>query len=219
MLRILYIDELRGFLKSKVIYVLIIGLPVISLLIHYFRPDTEGIPLSRFVAILIAGIGGTLSAVVLSTTITTERMNRVYDLFLVRPVQRWQLLTAKYFAIITCLIAAVAISMGCALLIDRIELGVPVADLLRNTIESLVISVAGIAIACSVGILFGILFTSVAVSAILAVYLGNQLTSIIILPTVLIEGFDPLLYSAAIGVGIPLLVMGISIALFNRKTL
>lgn len=219
MLRILYTDELRGYLKSKVIYVLLIGLPVLALLLHYFRPDTEGIPLSRFVAILIAGISGTLSAVLLSTTITTERLNRVYDLFLVRPVQRWQLLVAKYLAIITCLTAAVVISMGCALLIDRFELRVPIADLIEDIIESLALSMAGIAIACSIGILFGILFTSVAVSAILAVYLGNQLTGIVILPAVLIEGFDPLLYSVAIGIGIPVLVMSISVAVFNRKML
>jgi ABC-2 type transport system permease protein len=218
-LRILYLDELRGYLRSKVVIVLMIGLPVLAVLLHALRPDAEGVPLSLFVAILISGIGGTLAAVVLSTSITSERMHGVFDLFLVRPVKRRQLLIAKYFAMLTCLTAAVVVSMGLALCVDAATVGLPVDDLGREIVQSLIIGFAAVAIACSAGVLFGTLFSNVAVSAILAVYLGNQLTGIIVLPTVLVEGFDPVLYAIAVGTALPALILTTAVIIFERKGL
>jgi len=78
-LKILYIDEMRGFYKSKVMIVLWIGMPLISFLIQFLQPDLEGIPVTYFVAVLTASIGGTLSSVMLSTSITSERNQNVYD--------------------------------------------------------------------------------------------------------------------------------------------
>ena len=219
MLGLLYADELRGFVKSKAMIVLLVGLPLLSILMQLLQPNTEGIPLSYFVAILVSGIGGTLGAVLLSTSITSERLRHVYDLFLVRPVRRSQLVLAKFFSALTCLVAAVVLSVGLGFLIDILRSEAAVASLAEGMLYPTVISIAGIAVACSTGILFGMLFSSVAVSAILAVYLGNQLTALIILPTVLVEGFDPLLYAIAVGIGLPTILLLAAIAVFRKKAL
>ena len=100
----LYRDELSGFARSKVMIILWIGLPALVILLRLIRPDADEIPLFVFTAVLISAIGGTLSAVMLSTTVTNEKQRHVYDLFLVRPVQRSTLLLAKYFAVLRIII-------------------------------------------------------------------------------------------------------------------
>lgn len=215
---LLYTDELRGFARSKVMYVLWIGLPVLTIIIRLARPDTEGIPLLSFVAIMIASIGGTLSAVLLSTTVTSERNRHVYDLFLIRPVERRDLIIAKYLAALTCLVIAAVLSMGLGAAVDAFS-GNLQPGIVKNSLESVVISVASMAIACSVGLFFGIVVNSVAVSAILSVYLGNQLSAIIILPTVLVESLNRMGFSAAVGIAFPVVLLFVTIKIFERKSL
>lgn len=216
-LGLLYLDEMKGFYKSKVMIVLWVGMPFLSFLMQFLQPDLEGIPVSAFVAILISSIGGTLSSVMLSTSITSERNRNVYDLFLIRPVKRYEILLSKYFAVFTCLIIAILISLGFGILIDAYTIETPVSDLLQNNLESLTISLAGISISCSIGIFFGILVKSVPVAAILSVYLGNQIASLIILPTIMIEGLDPIIYSGIIGIGVTIISLTISVIIFNKK--
>jgi ABC-2 type transport system permease protein len=216
-LGLLYLDEMKGFYKSKVMIVLWVGMPFLSFLMQFLQPDLEGIPVSTFVAILISSIGGTLSSVMLSTSITSERNRNVYDLFLIRPVKRYEILLSKYFAVFTCLIIAALFSLGLGLLIDASTIETPLSDLLQNNLESLTISLAGISISCSIGIFFGIIVNSVPVAAILSVYLGNQISGFIILPTILIEGLDPIIYSSIIGIGLTVILLAISIIIFNKK--
>ena len=110
-LKILFVDELKGFYKSKVMIVLWVGLPLLSLLFHYIVPDTEGIPISSIVAIILSSIGGTLGSAMLSTSIASEKIRHVYDLFLIRPVKRTSILLAKFFSVYLCLIIATGISL------------------------------------------------------------------------------------------------------------
>jgi ABC-2 type transport system permease protein len=217
-LGLLYTDELRGYYKSKLMIVLWIGLPALSLLMVLLNPDLEGIPLSRFVAILIGSIGGTLSSVMLSTTITGERNRNVYDLFLIRPVKRGEIILAKYFAVLTCMLLAVAFSLVLGIIVDIIRIGTPILELLQSNAESLIVSIATICIACSIGVFFGILINSIAVSAVLAVYLGNQISSIIILPTILITGIPIEIYAISTGIGVSAIILLVSIIIFNKKS-
>jgi ABC-2 type transport system permease protein len=217
-LGLLYTDELKGYYKSKLMLVLWVGLPLLSFLMQFLNPDLEGIPISTFVAILVGSIGGTLSSVMLSTTITGERNRNVYDLFLIRPVKRWEILVSKYFAVLTCLLLAILISLLMGIVVDVIKIGTPIIELLRNNAESLIISLATISIACSIGVFFGAIINSVAVSAVLSVYLGNQVSSIIILPTILIPGIPVELYSILTGLGVSSIVLVVSIIIFNKKS-
>ena len=216
--RILYTDELRGLARSRVMIALWVGLPLLTLLLKLIQPNTEGVPLLTFAAILAGSIGGTLSAVLLSTTITSERNRHVYDLFLTRPVHRRTLLLAKFFAALTCLFVAALGSIGLALVVDAAT-GALVPGLAGQLGESLLVSVAGMAVASAVGVLFGVLVNSIAVSAILSVYLGNQLSAIIILPTVLVEGLNVPLFASLVGALVPAAVMVIAVVVFERKNL
>jgi len=197
--------------------VLWIGLPFLSFLIQFIDPgELEGMPISFLVSILVSSIGGTLSAIMLSTSIVSEKNRHVYELFLIRPVKRSSLILAKYLAVYLCLIVAVAISLSIGLIVDGFTSRLS-ENFLNITFEYLIMGFSSMSITCSIGILFGVVISSVPVAAILSVYLGSQLSSLIILPVFFLEGLDPVILSLALGIPISIIVIGIDISLFNRQ--
>ncbi len=215
-LRLLFLDELKGYAKSKVMLVLWFGLPLLSFLIQFFNPaELEGMPISFLVALVVSSIGGTLSVIMLSTTIVSEKNRHVYELFLIRPVRRSSLILAKFLAVYLCLVIAVSISLIIGLIFDAFT-GDLIENYLKITFESLIIGISSMAITCSIGILFGVLVSSVPVAAILSVYLGSQLSSLIILPTFFIPGLDTQTLALTLGITLTTIIMGINIILFNR---
>ncbi len=215
-LLLLFLDELKGYAKSKVMIVLWFGLPLLSFLIQYINPNQlEGMPISFLVALVVSSIGGTLSVIMLSTTIVSEKNRHVYELFLIRPVRRSSLILAKFLAVYLCLVIAVSISLTIGLIIDAFT-GDLIENYLNVTFESLIIGISSMAITCSIGILFGVLISSVPVAAILSVYLGSQLSSLIILPTFFIPGLDTQMLALTLGITLTTIIMGINIILFNR---
>lgn len=215
-LLLLFLDELKGFAKSKVMIILWFGLPALAILIHFIQPETEDFPITSLVTIVVSSIGSTLSSIMLSTSIVNEKNKHVYELFLVRPVKRYSLLISKFLAVYLCLVIAVGLSLLVGLVIDGITVGIP-EDFLDLIFDSLSISLSSMAITCSIGIFFGVLVSSVAAAAILSVYLGSQLSSIILLPTFFSETLDPVLLALTIGVSATITIMIINIFIFSRK--
>jgi len=216
-LKILFVDELKGFYKSKVMIVLWLGLPLISLLFRYITPEIEEFPFSSVVAIILSSIGGTLASAMLSTSIANEKIRHVYDLFLIRPVKRVNILLAKYFSVYLCLIIATGISLTLGLILDQIFIGSLPEYVLNQTLESLTISLAAMAISCSIGIFFGVIVSSVPVATILSVYIGNQISAISILPTVFLDFIDPIIFSLLVGCIAAVIMLTVSSILFTRK--
>ncbi|HKJ86620.1 MAG TPA: ABC transporter permease, partial [Spirochaetia bacterium] len=201
-----------------VMIILAVGLPALVVLLRLIQPATEGIPFFSFTAILIASIGGTLGAVLLSTGITNERAHHVYDLFLIRPVRRSALVLGKYFGALTVLLATAVLALLLGIVADLLA-GRPTVDIVTSAVEPVVLSLAGMAIACSVGVLLGVLVESVAVSAILSVYLGNQLGALAVLPSALAPQLPIIPLAVAAGVLVPAIALTAAIAVFKRKTL
>ncbi len=216
-LKILFVDELKGFYKSKVMIVLWVGLPLISLLFRYITPEIEEFPFSSVVAIILSSIGGTLASAMLSTSIANEKIRHVYDLFLIRPVKRVNILLAKYFSVYLCLIIATGISLTLGLILDQIFIGSLPEYVLNQTLESLTISLAAMAISCSIGIFFGVIVSSVPVATILSVYIGNQISAISILPTIFLDFIDPIIFSLLVGSIAAVIMLTVSSILFTRK--
>lgn len=213
---LLFLDEIKGFAKSKVMIVLWLGLPLLSFLIHFLQPEAEELPIIFLVGIVVSSLGGTLSVIMLSTSIVSEKNRHVYELFLIRPVRRSSLLLAKFLAVYSCLVIAVFISLIVGMIIDAFTVGLS-EYFINETFESLVISISSMAITCSIGILFGVLVSSVPVAAILSVYLGSQLSSLILLLAFFIPLIDPVTLALSLGVIITTTIMGINVLLFNRQ--
>jgi hypothetical protein len=142
----------------------------------------------------------------------------VYDLFLIRNQKiRSSLILAKFSAVYICLIIAATFSIIIGLIIDYFMLDLTIDALLEDIWDPITISFAAMAIACAAGILIGILVESVPAAAILAIYLGNQLSLIAVLPVLFFEELDPVIFATGIGIALTGLFLTIDVILFNRK--
>jgi ABC-2 type transport system permease protein len=197
--------------------VLWVGLPILTIVMHFFQPDMEEFPFSFLVSIVISTIGGTLASSMLSTSLTSEINQKVYDLFLIRPLKRITILLTKFSAVYFCLVIAIIISLTLGLIIDYLTIGGLTEKVIITLFESLAISLAAIAVSCSIGLLFGITISSVPVAAILSVYLGNQLSALSILPSLFLDIINPFLFAAVIGVSVPVILLSISSIIFIHK--
>lgn len=214
---ILFKDEIKGFYLSKIMLVLWVGMPLLSIFMHFLQPDAEGIPITILVGLLIASLGGVLSSVMLSTTIVSEKNRHVYDLFLIRPVKRFHMMFAKFLAVYSCLGIASLISLGLGMIIDSLTNDIPLNLIMDETLDAIVMSFAAMAIACSAGILIGILSDSVMIAAILSIYLANQLSMLAILPGIMIENIDTLLFSGIVGVIVSIIILIVIAKVVEKK--
>ena len=184
---LLFVDELRGFYKSKVMIFLWIGLPIIALLFRFISAGSSGqnISFTLISALIVSSIGGTLASVMLAVFIINEKNRHVYDLFLIRPLKRRDIILAKFFSVYTCVAIASFIAVLARMITDYITTGSLSTAILSNAGQSLATSLSMIAVSCAAGVLIGVASPSVLVGAILVIYGGNQISVIPLIPTLL----------------------------------
>jgi ABC-2 type transport system permease protein len=209
-------DELNGFYRSWVMLALWVGMPALSLVLYAAEPKT-GIPVAVFTSLIVGSIGGTLASAMLAVSIINERERHVYDLFVIRPVKRREILISKFLAVYLCLLVAGVLALGVGLLADYSTTGlfpgVPAASLEA----AVILLVSMLAISCSAGILIGVVSPSVLVGVILVLYGGNQASAAAILPALLYASYNWFPLVAGAGVSSVLLVG--AIAIFNVRQL
>lgn len=209
--------ELVGFYRSKVMLALWVGLPVLSVALYLLSPDLGGITVAAFTSILVGSLGGTLSSAMLAVSIISERDRHVYDLFLIRPVRRRDLLLAKFLAVSGCVLVAGLLAQGLGTVVDLVRPGgAPPLDV-TVLASSLIILVSMVVISASAGILIGVVSPSALVAVILVLYGGNQLASAAILP-VLLEKTE-IWFPLVPGAGITAALLVGAIVLFSRSRL
>ncbi len=219
-LGLLYADEMRGFYKSYVMLALWVGLPALTIALHFLQPLIEpamqGWSLSYVVSITIAGIGGPLASVSLSASIVSERNQKVYELFLIRPVRRSSLILAKFAATYTCLVVATIISLASGMVIDS-WLGVPFESLWNEIVTSVVVTLSAMAMACSVAVLIGMFVSSVALASIVSIFGGEILILVPMLPNYFDPSADPVPLAIVSGLVITSLSLVLTIYVFNHR--
>lgn len=214
---LLFKDELNGFYRSKVMLALWVGLPVMALLLYFLTDDIEGMPVTMFTGLLVSSIGGLLTSVLIVVNILNEKEKKVYDLFLIRPIRRENLLLAKFAAVFLCVIVASFIAIFLAAILDSVANGYDVQEMLASMKDSLLITVSLMAINCSAGVLIGVFSPSVLVGVLLVLFGSNQLSSLVLLP--MITGWGEMWMVALASVGISALLLFGASLLFRRKEL
>ncbi|MGD6850804.1 MAG: hypothetical protein ACQCN6_01940 [Candidatus Bathyarchaeia archaeon] len=217
-LGLLFTDELRGFYKSKVMIFLWVGLPVIALLFRFVQVSTSGqdIPFTVISSLVVSSIGGTLAAVMLAVFIINEKNRHVYDLFLIRPIKRRDIVLAKFLSVYTCVAIASAIAVFVGIVTDFATTGALPANVLSSTGQSLATSLSMIAVSCSAGVLIGVASPSVLVGAILVIYGGNQISVIPLVPTLMGLSYADL-YTIGLAATVAASLVAGAVLLFNRK--
>ncbi len=217
-LPLLYMDELRGFYKSKVMLFLWIGLPIISILFRFVEYTNTGQTISFTVisALVISSLAGTLAAVMLTISVINEKNRHVYELFLIRPLKRREIILAKFLSVYTCVAIASFIAVFFGMGTDYLTTGALSTEVLNNLGQSLAVSLSMVAVACSVGVLIGVAAPSVLVGAILVIYGGNQISVIPLVPT-LLNISDATLFTIGLAALITVLILVVAVGLFDRK--
>lgn len=217
-LYLLFKDEIIGFFKSKVMVLLWIGMPLLMLLMRFLIPSNEEMPVTIVSLSTIATLAGSLGGVMLGTGIVSERTKGVYDLFLIRPVRRHEIVLAKFLSVIFCLVIASTISILVGVVYDvASESLLDPIELLENNIEGLIIVAASMSISCSFGIFMAMALNSVAAVGVLTYYLGSYLSLLIILPQLYFESLDMAIVAPILGIGITSVLLYISTILFKKK--
>ncbi len=217
-LPLLYVDELRGFYKSKVMLFLWIGLPIISVLFHFVEYGTTGQTLSFTVisALVISSLAGTLAAVMLTVSIINEKNRHVYELFLIRPIKRREIILAKFLSVYTCVAVASFIAVFFGMGTDYLTTGALSTGVLNNLGQSLAVSLSMVAVACAAGVLIGVAAPSVLVGSILVIYGGNQISVIPLVPT-LLNISDATQFTIGLAALITASILVVAAWLFERK--
>jgi ABC-2 type transport system permease protein len=217
-LALLFIDELRGFYKSKVMLFLWVGLPVIVILFRFVQVSTTGQEISFTVisTLIVSSLAGTLASVMLAVSIINEKNRHVYELFLIRPLKRRDLLFSKYLSVYLCVAIASLISVLVGIATDLLIGGSLSSAVFNSLGQSLALSFSMIAIACAAGVLIGVVSPSVLVGAILVIYGGNQTSIIPLLPT-LLNIPDAVLFTIALAVATAAGLLAGALFLFGRK--
>jgi ABC-2 type transport system permease protein len=217
-LGLLFVDELRGFYKSKVMIFLWIGLPIIALLFRFVSASSSGqnIPFTLISSIVVSSIAGTLASVMLAVFIINEKNRHVYELFLIRPLKRRDIILAKFFSVYTCVAIASLIAVLAGMITDYATTGTLSATVLSNAGQSLATSLSMIAVSCAAGVLIGVASPSVLVGAILVIYGGNQISVIPLVPT-LLNLQDATVFTIVLAGATAAGLLAAAVALFERK--
>ena len=216
--RLLLADELRGFYKSKVMIFLWIGLPLIALIFRFIQVESTGqaIPFTVISALVVSSLAGTLASVMLAVSIINEKNRHVYELFLIRPLKRRDIIFAKFFSVYGCVAIASFTAVLVGIVTDYLTIGALPATIITDTLQSLAISLSMIAVSCSAGVLIGIGSPTVLVGAILVLYGGNQISVIPLVPTML-NLPEATLFTIGLAAAVTAALLMAAIALFEKK--
>ncbi len=217
-LPLLYFDELKGFYKSKVMLFLWVGLPLVAVLFRFMQYSSTGqaIPFTVISALIVSSLAGTLAAVMLAVSIINEKNRHVYELFLIRPLKRRDIVLAKFLSVYTCVAVASFIAVAVGVAADYFTANAFPPTVLNDTVQSLAISLSMVAVSCSAGVLIGIGSPTVLVGAILVIYGGNQISVIPLVPTML-NLPEATLFTVALAAAVAASLLVGAVALFERK--
>lgn len=181
-------DEFIGYAKSKVMLVLWILMPVLSIVIYLALPGGIRIGLvtmsmvsaTMFMSIVMSSLASTVASIMVAVDLVGERNRKVYDLFVIRPVPRDAIIWSKFIAVLSAVIVACIVAFACGIAIDAVRGRFP--DL-RDLAESLAQLVGVLAISTGAAVFIGVLARSILVAVILVLYVGQNLTILPFLPT------------------------------------
>ena len=213
----LFKDELTGFYNSSVMTALWVGLPIIGIVLYLINPGTEpDIPFSVLFASLVSGLGGTLASIMISVHLIHERSQHVYELFLVRPVPRREILLSKFLAVFVCVAIASAVSLSLGVVLDLIFHGSPADTLTTRPLESLVLGLVAIAVACSAGVVIGVIARTVLLGIVLIVFVSSNVSAVIVMFPAMLKLPNPFVFTLLVGVAVTAICMIVATSIFNR---
>ncbi|HEX2900376.1 MAG TPA: ABC transporter permease, partial [Bacteroidia bacterium] len=180
---LLFLDELKGFAKSSVMLAMWVGMPLMGIGLYYLLPsglpvntftdDKFVIPASAFLSVMLSSIAGLLAATLVSIEIVNEKNKKIYDLFLIRPINRGSFMWAKFFAVSFCVSVAMVFALCGGLLLD-VARGIPLSPMvLESILDSTLAAIGVILVSTAAGILIGMISKTVIIAVMLVWFVGQ----------------------------------------------
>ncbi len=225
-LSLLFWDEYRYFCKSRVMIYLWLGIPLIMVTFHLLPKNSNQNPALHSV-FMATGTFGMIAGAMLCASIISELNRGVYVLLLVRPLNRHHILIAKYLVVLLSVGLAFIISICLCIAVDYgFSEHARGEAILSDAVLSLCFFFCLLSVTASEGVLFGILARSLNVGMILYIILCmNSQVGVMAFCTYLPKWLNqpPLWLHALVLIGsggaATLVLMGIAIALFNKRQL
>ena len=223
---LLFKDELYGFARSGVMITLFILLPILAIPTYLLMVKSgEASPfymvfgkrsILDMVALLVSNLGAQITALVLTVNIINEKQNKVYDIFVIRPIRRANILLTKFFSVFLSVSIACLLAIMVGVVFELIR-GVDLSPgLIYKTLESFVLSFGIIGTFSAIGILFGIMADSIIVGVILVLFIGGNAPYLPMLPGMLGMS-NSALWSLIFGIITTAGILLIAISIFNKK--
>lgn len=217
---LLFSDEIRGFYRSRLMLVLWLGLPLAAILIYALTPENlladQPLSLSLFTALMVSTVAALLASVMLSVNLVNEIEDGSLDLFLVRPVRRWEILISKFLAVFICVVVASLIALGAGIGLDVLLLDNSLTQATMGLEDSLLSLFIVMGVSCSAALLISVFSRSVLVAVILVIFGANQLSALLLLPILLDLGS---LEAGLAGLAISVICLLLSAIVFQRREL
>jgi ABC-2 type transport system permease protein len=185
-------DELIGFARSRVMLVLWVLLPAISVIGYLVLSGSKELSTAfrgagqmsatTFMSFLLSSLAGTIAALMVAVDVVSEKQRKVYELFVIRPIRRDSIIWAKFVAVFACVTVACVVSLLLGLAVDAVRGHVPSGGDLLVLLKALASLTAVIALSAAVGVMFGVISRTILVAVILVLYVGQNLAVVPMLP-------------------------------------
>lgn len=218
-------DELIGFARSKVMLVLWVLLPLITVSGYLLITSSTELKAAfggtmsatAFMSYLMSMLSGTVAALMVAVDIVSERQRKVYELFVIRPVRREIILWAKFVAVFGCVTFACVASIALGIGVDAAR-GEMLSGAMAYDAFKALVSLAGvIAISAAVGVFFGVMSRTILVAVLLILYVGQYLTFVPMLPIFFGVLPDQMWLIMLMTVALCAMLMAASIAMFRKS--
>jgi ABC-2 type transport system permease protein len=218
-------DELIGFSKSKVMLVLWVILPIITVLGYYFLPQgiaTRGqlgneLSVAAFMSMIQSSLAGTVAALMVAVDIVSEKNRKVYELFVIRPIKRSAILMSKFIAVFTCVTIACIVSILLGIVVDTFQGEAMTGAQAYDTLKAVTTLTFVIALSAAVGVFFGVVTKTILLAVILILYVGQNLVVVPMLPMFLGVLPNQFWFFMLISLGLVVLVLWFSAWMFKRS--
>ena len=175
---ILLVDELRHYLRSRLVLIVLASLPFLTAAGSLAQSGEDAHTLV-FAAFMGASLAGMVCGAMVCTTLVAELQLGTPVLFAIRPLPRLHLLLARFLAMVATLCAAmaVALSVGAALSAWLHPEAAGVVSIFR---AGLLLSFACAVLSGSFGVLVGVTVSSMLGAVLLFLLVAMQLSNAVI---------------------------------------
>jgi len=168
-------------------------------------------------ALILANVGGVLASIMLSVHIIHEKSRHVYELFLIRPIRRKDIIISKFLAVFVCVTIASVLAFLLGMAMDYLFHGGVASPIFKGAVESFALGILSVAIACSMGVFIGVVAPTVLVGVIIVIFLSSNISSLTIMIPTMLKLPNSFLLSAMSAVVLSVVFLVMAILAFNRK--